>query len=185
MGQDKALLEIDGSPLAVTVAAALRGAGASVVVAVGGDRESLVALGAFDEVIQDRYPGEGPLGGIIDTLQAAGSDPCVILACDTPTITAFTPRRLLEELERSDADIALALVEDRRQPLTAAWRSDTCLPALEVAFAAGERAPRRALDSLRVVEVTDIPADAVVDLDRPSDLARYAASRPKPSSGAE
>ncbi|WP_434127450.1 molybdenum cofactor guanylyltransferase, partial [Enterococcus faecium] len=45
MGTDKALIEVDGGPLARRVANALRAAGADPVIAVGGDLEALGDLG--------------------------------------------------------------------------------------------------------------------------------------------
>ena len=82
MGTDKALVEVDGRALALRVADALRAAGASRVVAVGGDLERLQALGL--EAVPDLHPGEGPLGGILTALAATDQDVVVVLACDLP-----------------------------------------------------------------------------------------------------
>ena len=49
-------------------------------VAIVGDPEIYRDLGL--RVVPDRYPGEGPLGGIITALHDAGTGWSLILACD-------------------------------------------------------------------------------------------------------
>lgn len=173
MGVDKALVEVDGVALAATVGRALRGAGAVEVVAVGGDRERLAALHCFDRLVPDRWPGEGPLGGILSAIDAVGStaEVVVVLACDTPSVSVECARVLVDAL--GSHDVAVGHVDQRRQPLTAAWRVATCRRVLQRAFDAGERAPRAVLGHLRVVDV-ELDEREVADVDRPEDLARYA-----------
>lgn len=170
LGTDKALVVVDGAALAARVALALRGAGATEVVSVGGDAEALDRLRCFDRHLPDRWPGDGPLGGIITAIADAGDTVAVVLACDTPTITSAGPRALLEGL--GDADVAMGVVDGRLQPLTAAWRTSTTLTSLLTAFESGERAPRAVLDLFTVTQV-ELDAREVADVDRPEDLARY------------
>jgi molybdopterin-guanine dinucleotide biosynthesis protein A len=75
---------------------------------------------------------------------------------------------------RPDAGVALAVVGEREQPLTACWRRSSALPALRSAFEAGERAPRKVLAGLGVVRVAGLPVQELVDVDSPEDLRRYA-----------
>src|SRR5258706_3748293 len=96
MGRDKALIAVDGVPLAVRAATVLRDAGASAVVAVGGDIDALEALGL--DARPDLYPGEGPLGAILTAFDAASTDLVVVLACDLPSVDPATVRRLLETI---------------------------------------------------------------------------------------
>ena len=177
MGRDKALVAVDGTALATTAASALRSAGAAEVLAVGGDRHGLEALGSFDRCVPDDAPGEGPLGGILTALGVASHDLVVVLACDTPMVTSDCPQRLLAPFSQFPSpdsrhpDVAVGTVDGHRQPLTAAWRRSS-RKVLADAFDAGERAPRVALESLRVIEVP-LPAREVDDVDSPEDLARY------------
>lgn len=171
LGRDKALLDVEGVVLAERVARALRGAGAASVSAVGGAIDDLSALGCFDTLVPDLWPGEGPLGGILTALATIEEDLVVVLACDTPQVTSDAPRRLVESLGAADA--AVAVVGGRDQPLTAVWRTSTARAVLHHAFESGERAPRAALRSLRVTRV-ELPAREVEDVDRPEDLSRYA-----------
>ena len=168
-GSDKALFRVDGVALAEHVCRMVRAAGAGEVMAVGGDGPALSGLGCFDRHLQDHWPGQGPLGGIITALEAANSEVAVILACDTPAMSASAPRRLIDAL--GEADVVVGVVDGRDQPLTAAWRGDV-VGRLRLAFEAGERAPRRVIESLTVARVELADTD-VADIDRPDDLHRY------------
>jgi molybdopterin-guanine dinucleotide biosynthesis protein A len=163
MGTDKALLEVDGRAMAVRVADALRAAGATRVVAVGGDADALAALGL--DVVADAHPGEGPLGGILTALSALDEEVVVVLACDLPQPDPAAVRRVLDAL--GDADVAAPPGE----LLHAAYHR-RAQAHLADAFAAGERAPHRAVHGLHVVAVDDLPARALADADHPEDLPR-------------
>ena len=162
MGRDKALVEVDGVPMAARVAAALRDAGATEVLAVGGDADALAPLGLT--TVGDRWPGEGPLGGIVTALHAAANDVVAVLACDLPFVTGAAVRALVGALDEAEADVALADV------LLGVYRRTTCLPVLQQALERGERAPRRALDGLHVVRVTLTDPSWAANVNRPEDL---------------
>lgn len=168
-GTDKAVFVVEGKALSARVAHALRGAGALEVVAIGGDEAALRALGVFDRIEPDRWPGEGPLGGILTALETATTDAVVVLACDTPSIGPAGPSALVAAL--AGFDVALGVVDGREQPLSAAW-SRSARVALQMAFDSGERAPRRAISALSIVRVGLSESD-VADVDRPDDLSRY------------
>ncbi len=176
MGRDKALIVLDGHPLAVRVADAVAAAGASDVVAVGGDANALRAGGLT--VVADADPGAGPLTGIVTALAATDDDIVFVAACDlvapSPEAIGTTVRALAAD---ADGDVATPLVDGRRQWMHAAWRRRTEMP-LGAAFAAGERAVHAAVAAggLRVVDVA-LDAHAVADVDVPSDLPGHAALR--------
>jgi molybdenum cofactor guanylyltransferase len=172
MGTDKALLVVEGRALASVAAAALADAGAAEVLAIGGDLDALRALGL--DARPDEHPGEGPLGGIITALGVATHDITVVLACDMPAIDRPAVAALVAALQADpDADMAAARDGDRLQVLTAAYRSRV-RPVLEARFDEGERAVRRATESLVVVAVDDLEPATLADVDRPADLRRYA-----------
>jgi molybdopterin-guanine dinucleotide biosynthesis protein A len=175
MGRDKALIELDGSAMAVRVTAAVRAAGATSVAAVGGDLAALRYAG-LDAVPDDAGlggPGGGPLAGILTALGPAGPGEAVVFiaACDlvdpAPDAVSATVAVLAEDPR---ADVAVPLVDARRQWMHAAWRRRARAP-LAAAFAAGERAVHAAVAAagLRVVDLRVDPA-TVADADRPSDL---------------
>ena len=68
MGTDKALITTDGITLVERAVDALTRAGADPVIVVGGNRAAIEALGL--RYVDDQWPGEGPLGGIITALRS-------------------------------------------------------------------------------------------------------------------
>ena len=166
MGRDKALIAVDGVPLAVRAATALRDAGATAVVAIGGDLDALAALGL--DARTDLDPGEGPLGAILTAFAAAPTDLVVVLACDLPLVDAATVRCLLQTI----GDHAAAVpVTDRAHPLCAVYRASRCGAPLGQAFAAGERAVHRALEALDAVPVELPDPEVLRNVNRPGDLS--------------
>jgi molybdopterin-guanine dinucleotide biosynthesis protein A len=166
MGRDKALLAVDGVPLAVRIATALRESGADPVVAVGGDGAALAAVGLA--WWPDQHPDEGPLGGLLTAFAMLDAAIVVALATDLPDVTPATVVALVEAIGPHDVAVART---DRLEPLCAAWRVETSGPALAEAFAGGERAVHRVLGELDVVEVS-ISAQELRNLNTPEDLDR-------------
>ncbi len=183
MGRDKALLVAgdDGVPMAAIVAAALAGAGADPVWAVGGNGSALLGLGPVGAgsvgmvPIADDHPGEGPLGGIITGLRRAdalGVDVLAVLACDMPGATAEAVERVVQGLWADPAGgAAFAEVEGRPEALFAAWRV-SAMGELVGAFSRGERSVRNVLPLLSAVAVHGLPASVFRNVNTPADLRR-------------
>jgi molybdenum cofactor guanylyltransferase len=170
MGRPKALIEIDGSPMVVRVAVALGAGGCAPV--------RLVGVGALPDdvgypVVADRWPGEGPLGGVITALVDAGGD-VVVAACDLPDLDAATVRAI-RDAPGGDAAQAVVAITDRLEPALARWNHHA-LDELTAIFATGERALHAALGRLDVVEVAVDPA-ALRNVNSPGDLGGTAATR--------
>lgn len=165
MGRDKALVPVDGSPMAQRVAAAMTQAGCDPVVLVGGDAHRLGSLGLM--VLDDRWPGEGPLGAIITVLEHTRV-PTVVAACDLPWLDATTVRSLTSLDGSTDAvDVVLATT-DRDELMCACWMP-SALPELLRHFVAGQRAIHVALATLRVVR-RPVAATALRNVNTPQDV---------------
>lgn len=183
MGTDKAFISIDGEPMVVRAAGALRTAGAAPVLVVGGDGARVNALGL--DHLPDRHPGEGPLGGVItalaalDTLAGPGTDalvtlPCDVKAPDPAAVRSVIARLALGAADRSGAgappaDLVVPLGGGVPQWLHAGWRR-SCLSRLSEAFGTGVRALNEVAGQLRTVSV-EVPGTGwFADADRPEDL---------------
>lgn len=152
MGSDKALLAVDGVPMARRVADALVAGGCDPVVAIGGDTMALQEMGL--EVVPDRWPGEGPMAGVQLALdQWPDADAVVVVACDLPSLTGATVAALLAALAADAGASAAVAVTDRVQPLCVAWRPSAS-PTVRRVFASGERRLHVLLSELPVVEVS-------------------------------
>lgn len=165
MGRDKALIEIDGTPMVRIAATALADAGAARVFVVGGDAPAIEAAGLA--WVADDYPGEGPLGGVITALRAATAPVVVVLATDH--VAAAAPAVTSVAGALGSADVAVPVSDGRAQTLHAAWRR-SALPTLEAVFDSGARSVRAALDRLDVVQLLDGDPCWFADADTPDDL---------------
>lgn len=171
MGRDKALIEIDGIPMARRVAEVLRLAGCHPVFAVGPPE-----LAAGLDVVGDQHPGEGPLGGILTALHAAPLQPVLVLACDLLWIDAVTVGAVLAAAAEVGLEPAGSPVTPhvfmacaaRREPLCALWTPAARIE-LQRSFDAGERAVHRAAEHLVVREV-QVGAQGVTNVNAPHDL---------------
>jgi molybdopterin-guanine dinucleotide biosynthesis protein A len=166
MGTDKATLVVGGHPLVARSVEALHRAGSTHVVLIGGEGAVLETYGYTWRA--DRWPGEGPLGGIITALGDGDPDEIVVvLSCDLVSPEPTAIRRLVAAL--GDADVAVPELGGQAQWMHAAWRAGT-RPHLEAAFDAGERAPRSAVADLRIAWVGGMNPDTLRDADSPTDL---------------
>jgi molybdopterin-guanine dinucleotide biosynthesis protein A len=168
MGRDKALIEVDGSAMVDRVGGALFEAGSSIVVAVGPP-----ALAGGLASVDDLYPGEGPLGGVITALKffAARARSVCVVACDLPWLDAAALGELVRTAsaaeETNGFDVVMART-DRLEPLCALWNPQ-CVSALQAEFDSGQRAVRDALDELLVATVV-VPTAALRNVNTPDDL---------------
>jgi molybdopterin-guanine dinucleotide biosynthesis protein A len=164
MGRDKALLEVGGTTMVAHVSAVLAAAGCDPVVVVGGEAAPLIAATGRD-VVADTWPGEGPLGAVIDALHwggARGLDAVVVAACDLPGLTVAAVQAV------AGGPGAAVAVADRRHPSLARWPVDAT-GRLEVLFAAGVRSLHEALDALGAGDVA-VDAAAMRNVNTPADL---------------
>jgi molybdopterin-guanine dinucleotide biosynthesis protein A len=117
MGTDKALLPFGGEnllQLALSKASEI-----SHLPIIVGDR---VRYGSYGEVIEDRFPGCGPLGGIHAALCATQTDLNLVLSVDMPLMTAGFLIWLVE-LAASGKELAFVPeAQGKRQPLCAVYR---------------------------------------------------------------
>lgn len=165
MGVDKALLRVAGVPMAARVARALADGGCDRVVLVGGDRERLAGLGW--PWVADRWPGEGPLGGVLTALAECGAD-VVVAACDLPDLDADTVRLVLDAARQPPTVEVVVAATDRMEPMLA-WWSGTARPGLETAWAHGTRAVRDVIAERPGRQVA-VGRAALRNVNRPDDL---------------
>jgi molybdopterin-guanine dinucleotide biosynthesis protein A len=123
-GRDKALAQIDGKLMLIRMRELLDGVTTGVrVVAATGKYASLEA-----DLVTDRWPGEGPLGGIITALLATaetrgGREWNLILSCDMPFLTREWLVYLVERALASSAGVVASKSEHGLEPLCACWRT--------------------------------------------------------------
>ena len=119
-------------------------------------------------MVPDRYPGAGPLGGLLTALDTIDSSHALILAADLPFISGS----LLRDVQRAGADAAAAVVQhpDGRLALCLSVRRD-CAPAVHEMWSRGARRMR---DLENLVPCRRVLADAATALGRPLERERSA-----------
>lgn len=173
MGGPKHRLVIGGRELAAHVAEVLAGAGCRPVIQVGGaDPTPGIPF------VVDRWPGEGPVGGIItalghlDRVDEPVTD-VVVAACDLPALDVATVGAILRVPLREGVGAASAVADGRHVAL-ARWRIDR-RAELEAAFVGGLRSWRAALELVGAVSV-EVPTVTTADVDTPGELRRWSDS---------
>jgi molybdenum cofactor guanylyltransferase len=154
-GQDKALATLGGEPMLSRMCRLVTEATGSVTIVA--DHESRYAeFGKW--IVEDLWPGEGPLGGIITALLATretdgGRDWNLIVSCDMPFLTTEFLAFLIGRAMASNAKAVVPQSQHGREPLCACWRTSAA-PQLQLAFEGGMRRVNDALKLLNA-EVLD------------------------------
>jgi molybdopterin-guanine dinucleotide biosynthesis protein A len=115
--------------------------------------------------VADRWPGQGPLGGILTALQdAAGSQQpgssvlpspfVLIISCDMPFLTPDWLNFLCLRAQNSQAHVIVAESENGLEPLCACWRVDSAAD-IQSAFDSGVRKVTEAMKRLPM-ELLDV-----------------------------
>lgn len=168
MGTDKALVEIDGRPMAARVAAALAAGGCDPVWCQGGDRARLVAAGLV--VRPDSHPGAGPLAAILDALREHAAQPdspgVVVAACDLPDLDGASVATLVA----SRASVVPVALEVDGTPQLVSWWPSPVVDRLAELLGQGVRSHRQAL---RLLGAHTLPAhpEVVRNVNTPDELA--------------
>jgi molybdopterin-guanine dinucleotide biosynthesis protein A len=126
MGRNKALIEVESSPLIARLARqALRLTNQVFISSNDAGAYEFLGLPA----LPDRYPGQGPLAGLHAAFNSTDRPLVLLLACDLPALHDVMLRRLLEFSEGHDAVIPRT-TDGRLHPLCGIYRR-TCLNTLE------------------------------------------------------
>ena len=172
MGTDKAFLEVGGRWLIASALDALAGASQRLIVGGADPRLDDAAAAADADHIDDRWPGQGPLGAVATVLGQAHCPVTVILPCDLPGILPEDVSALVGEVSQAPPDaapVAAVFTDERRHFLPLAIHTGAAALA-EGLFESGQRSMASLLDQVTVVDVA-APLSAVADIDRPEDLA--------------
>jgi len=155
-GSDKALVNVAGKTM-------LQRTG-ELLAATCHDVTVVAPAGKYGDaswpVLADRWPGEGPLGGILSALLhlnnssgADGDSAALILSCDMPFLTKEFLLYLCERAACTGALIVAPQSSGGLEPLCACWNA-RCAGAVQSAFDAGVRKVTEAMKRLPM-EVLD------------------------------
>jgi molybdopterin-guanine dinucleotide biosynthesis protein A len=117
MGTDKAFVTLEGESLLARMLRLCRTLSNDVLIV--GDRRK---FGPFASVVEDIFPGCGPLGGIHAALQASQTELNLVLAVDVPFVSPALLQWLVARARDSNAVVTVPRALHRWQPLCAIYR---------------------------------------------------------------
>jgi molybdopterin-guanine dinucleotide biosynthesis protein A len=169
MGQDKALLELDGEPLAARAArTAAEAAGRAYIV---GPAAAYGHLGY--PCLEERFPGLGPLSGLDAALRSGLATWCLLLACDMPGLDAPSLRGLLQAAEQSGCDAAVTVsAGGRAEPLCAVYHARLA-GLVEQHLLEGRLALHELLSRIRWVPLPAPHPDFAANINTPEEWAQW------------
>jgi len=149
MGSNKALLEVDGSPIITRIYRTLASLFNEVIIVTN-------SPGDYDFIPcrkePDIYPGYGSIAGLHAALIHSSSAYSFVTACDMPFIDAMIIRSLCG-LRNAVDDAVVPSSEGGQEPLHALY-SSACKDVFETALKRGERKIQDVLKRMKIRKVT-------------------------------
>lgn len=192
MGTPKALVDLDGSPLATHVARPLAAVCDEIVLSVSCEAEAPQSLveeivsavrnagAARPSIVRDHEPHLGPVAGLAAALSAASGGVAFATGCDSPLLSDRLVRGLFD-LAESDAtlDVVLPRRKGRLEPLLAVYRVARMAPHFRARLEAGGGRPTDGWNERHVLFVEgerlrqiDPAADSFRNVNTPAELDR-------------
>lgn len=120
--QDKGLVRFLGAPLISYPIVAAKPLAGTILLSANRNHEHYQQWGY--PVLSDQFGHfDGPLAGILTALHTATTDILLVIPCDTPLVTSADLQRLLDALENSAIQVAVAHDGQRLQPVFLAMRT--------------------------------------------------------------
>lgn len=153
-GRDKALATLAGKTALARMCDAVRDSVGSATIVAPPGRYSNLGV----HVIDDLWPGAGPLGGIVTALLASTKASSLLqwnlmVSCDMPFLSSKWLKFMALHALNSDAQVVVPRSESGPEPLCACWKTEASV-TLKAAF---ERGVRKVTDGISLLrsEVLD------------------------------
>jgi len=120
--------------------------------------------------VDDKYPGEGPLGALVTILEQCSTNKMLVVPCDQPILTV----QLIKKLSATKTDSVVCFKDqngNRFDPFPGLFNRNSLIKLRE-AFNCGERSLRRALKQVQTefVLITNEEVVCLRNVNRPEDL---------------
>lgn len=168
-GMDKGLVEFRGQPMVKMVIECFAPQVDELLINANRNADAYASFGY--RVIPDALPGfAGPLAGLQTGLMSAAHELVATVPCDSPFLPGDLITRMKTALVAEDAQLAVAMVQGRAQPVFCLCRRGV-LPHLTEFLQQGGRKMDTWYGTLKVVEVKfDHAADAFTNINTSQEL---------------
>jgi molybdopterin-guanine dinucleotide biosynthesis protein A len=156
MGQNKALIEIDGTPIIRRTYDLFRGLFQEIII-VTSQKEAFI--GFDSRIFEDLIPDKGALGGLYTGIFFSSFQYSFCVACDMPFIKKSLVQYLLDNM--NGEDVIIPRTKDGLQPLHAIY-SKNCLAPIKRIIEEGKY---RIMDFYKLVKVRVIDERDFLSLD--------------------
>jgi molybdopterin-guanine dinucleotide biosynthesis protein A len=191
MGEDKALLRVDGRTLLERTSGLLKATCTEWVLACG-PVPRYMELGW--PLALDAEHDMGPLAGIAAGLAQLNTSHAMVIACDMPSLSTELLTGLFAAACEQNLDVCYLATGEHVEPLCAVYSKD-CLPAIQAALESGKRRVTSFLEvqgigtELRVgqvpLELLSSDAQCARNLNTPADLADLRGIEYPPTGGSQ
>ncbi|NOZ45898.1 MAG: molybdenum cofactor guanylyltransferase [Chlorobi bacterium] len=142
MGQNKALMKLNGLPLIQHVYNSLTPISSTILISSNSAEYSFLNT----EIVEDKYPGVGPIGGIYSCLKKSNTILNIVVSCDTPFLS---PDFFIYLLTFSKGfDITIPIHKGITEPIIGIYKKHT-YTTFEHFINAGIYSPSKAIKSLK------------------------------------
>ncbi len=179
-GTDKALSPVAGEPMAMKAVRAMRVIGVDPIVAVAANEEQAGRLSAALSMpsIVDRWPGEGPLGGLLTALLWFRTGSVLVLPCDLPLVDGDRLEPLAVRFRSQGGAVVASDISGRPNCTIGIWPSAVG-PKLKTHFDAGARRLDTVLKATDYTSVALQP-ESIDDADTVEELQQLLARQSAP-----
>ena len=164
-GRDKLVEQVDGATLVSVPINALRAVFGKRIAIVGQCDEQIAQLA--DMVIDDPYPGLGPVGGICAALEGAKTD-IFVCAGDLVSINEGTIRTIIQASIVTPNALVYIAHDDRRHPTVGLYRAE-CVSFFTQSIEAEKLKLGMVLDQDLICFV-QVDSSSVRNINRPEEL---------------
>lgn len=169
MGFDKALLKLDGEFVVLKTIRQLKEL-FSAILLVTNNKSKFPEDFSHIEIVEDYYPGRGPLGGLVTALESVKTDHLFLLACDIPNCNLA----LISEMAKSikDNDIVSCKIGDRIETLFSFYHS-SCLEVMRLQLQTNDWQIKKEFKQFSVKEVNLEKTILLGNVNVPEDLVLW------------
>jgi molybdenum cofactor guanylyltransferase len=146
-GKSKANALVDGKRIIDRIIERVQPVSKQIMVVTSAEKTNIPVDGKAQVVI-DKYPAMGPLGGIYTGLVAAENPISIVIGCDMPFINNRLLKHMVDIADNYDAVIP-RLGKEMVEALHSVYRK-TCIPVMQADLESGKLSIYKVIDKLNV-----------------------------------